>query len=137
MSFKSEKPMSRSRLADSMTMAGLVLLGIVPAIFGSVRLRQIAGGIATADHARFLAMAGHGAWMMRAYALGMGAGTQVFTHIPLMMVPSLRSELSRAIAMGAAWGINALVAEYFIQRSVQPRAANQRYPALSLPAAVP
>jgi len=32
------------------------LLGIVPAIAGSVRLRQIASGISTADNARFLAM---------------------------------------------------------------------------------
>jgi hypothetical protein len=80
----------------------------------------------------------HRAWMMRAYALGMGAGTQVFTHVPLMIAPSLRSELSRAIAMGTGWAINALVAEFFIQRSVHPEAAgNQRMPASRRPAAVP
>lgn len=226
--------MSRSRAADSLAVAGLFLLGIVPAIAGSVRLRQIAGGIATPDNAHFLAvpwpvvvhivgavlfalpgafqfsaelrrrrmqwhrLAGamlvpcglavslsglwmaqyypsvgldgaavywmrivvgvlmtaslwlgvsavrrrdipaHRAWMMRAYALAMGAGTQVFTHVPWMIAPSLRSELSRAIAMGAGWAINILVAEILIQRSAHPRAAGKEpMQALRLPAGLP
>lgn len=69
--------------------------------------------------------ADHEAWMTRAYAIGMAAGTQVFTHIPLMLAPSLQSELTRAIAMGSAWVINAAVAEWSIRRSrrSRPRAA--------------
>jgi hypothetical protein len=31
----------------------------------------------------------HGAWMIRGYAIGMGAGTQVLTHMP--WVPPCRS----------------------------------------------
>lgn len=59
----------------------------------------------------------HKAWMMRAYALAMGAGTQVFTHIPLAIFPDQLNETTRAIAMGAGWAINVLIAELIIQRS--------------------
>ena len=61
----------------------------------------------------------HRAWMLRAYALGMGAGTQVFTNIPLLvLVPadSPHFTTARGIAMTAAWVINAAVAEYLIRR---------------------
>ncbi len=58
----------------------------------------------------------HRAWMIRAYALALGAGTQVFTHIPWFLFPDLQSELSRTICMGAGWAINALVAEWVISR---------------------
>ena len=58
----------------------------------------------------------HQAWMMRGYALGLGAGTQVFTHIPSFLFPSLQGELARTLAMGAGWAINLAVAEWFISR---------------------
>lgn len=58
----------------------------------------------------------HGAWMKRGYALGMGAGTQVFTHLPLVLVGALKSELVRALAMAAGWVINLIVAEWLIRR---------------------
>lgn len=70
----------------------------------------------------------HRAWMMRAYALGMGAGTQVFTHIPWFLFPSIQGELARTICMGAGWAINLAVAEWFIQRARR----NQSGPSLSL-----
>lgn len=63
---------------------------------------------------RRLDFAQHGAWMTRAYALALGAGTQVFTAIPWFLYPSIQSEVSRAIMMGAAWLINILVAEWVI-----------------------
>jgi uncharacterized membrane protein len=53
----------------------------------------------------------HRAWMMRAYALGLGAGTQVFTHIPWFLLPSIQGELTRTLCMGAGWVINLAVAE--------------------------
>jgi hypothetical protein len=53
----------------------------------------------------------HSAWMMRSYALGLGAGTQVITHLPWFMVPSIQGELARTICMGAGWGINLALAE--------------------------
>jgi uncharacterized membrane protein len=57
---------------------------------------------------------GHRAWMIRAYALGIGAGTQVITHIPWFLLPDLQSEFFRTLCMGAGWGINAIVAEFAI-----------------------
>ena len=62
-------------------------------------------------------IAQHRAWMMRAYALGLGAGTQAFTHIPWAMFPSIHGELARTIFMGAGWAINLAVAEWLIARS--------------------
>lgn len=64
----------------------------------------------------------HRAWMMRAYALGLGAGTQVFTHIPWFLFPSIHGELARTLCMGAGWAINIVVAERLISRA--PRRAS-------------
>jgi uncharacterized membrane protein len=57
----------------------------------------------------------HGQWMLRAYALGLGAGTQVLTHIPWILFPQIQGETARAIFMTIAWVINAAVAESVIQ----------------------
>ena len=58
----------------------------------------------------------HRAWMMRGYALGLGAGTQVFTHLPWLLFPTIQGELARTLFMGAGWVINLAVAERFISR---------------------
>lgn len=58
----------------------------------------------------------HRAWMMRGFALGLGAGTQVLTHLPWFLFPSIQGELTRALFMGAGWAINLAVAEWFISR---------------------
>lgn len=58
----------------------------------------------------------HRAWMIRGYALGLGAGTQVFTHLPWFMFPSIHGELARTLFMGAGWAINMAVAEWLISR---------------------
>jgi|SRR5579859_5493993 len=62
---------------------------------------------------------GHG-W--RAYALALGAGTQVFT---LGVATALfgTSDLSTALGLGAGWGINLAIVEYFIRA---PRRASVR-----------
>jgi uncharacterized membrane protein len=57
-------------------------------------------------------MSAHQRSMTRAYALGMGAGTQVLTHIPWFLWPELQSELLRAVCMGAGWAINIAVVEW-------------------------
>jgi hypothetical protein len=62
--------------------------------------------------------AAHGAWMMRAYALGMGAGTQVLTHLPWFVFVGTPGEAGRAVLMGLGWIINYAVAEYVIHRRV-------------------
>lgn len=58
----------------------------------------------------------HAAWMIRAYALGLGAGTQVFTHIPYFVFPQIQGELARTICMAAGWAINWAMAEWIIAR---------------------
>ena len=58
----------------------------------------------------------HRAWMMRGYALGLGAGTQGFTHLPYFLFEGIQGELSRALLMGAGWAINLAVAEWLIRR---------------------
>jgi uncharacterized membrane protein len=65
--------------------------------------------------------ASHGAWMIRGYAIGLGAGTQVLTHLPwFLFVDGKPGELPRALMMGAGWAINVVVAEWII-RAGRPR----------------
>jgi hypothetical protein len=61
----------------------------------------------------------HQAWMMRGFALGLGAGTQVFTHLPWFLFPSIQGEFARTLCMGAGWVINLAVAEWMISRHSQ------------------
>ncbi len=57
----------------------------------------------------------HLAWMMRCYALGLGAGTQALTPLPWFLFPAIQGELTRALCMGAGWAINLVVAEWIIR----------------------
>ena len=61
----------------------------------------------------------HQAWMMRGYALGIAAGTQVLTHLPWFVFPSIHGELARTLSMAAGWAINLVVAEWFFSRRLQ------------------
>ena len=54
----------------------------------------------------------HQAWMRRAYAIGMGAGTQALTQIPLVMILGKLDSMTLALAMGGAWVLNLGVAEW-------------------------
>jgi len=58
----------------------------------------------------------HQAWMMRAYGLGLGAGTQVFTHIPWAILTDMQSEIFRTICMASGWAINIIFVEWLISR---------------------
>lgn len=60
----------------------------------------------------------HGAWMTRAYALGMGAGTQVLTSAPLLALDEPPG-WARAVTMGLGWALNAAVAEVVVRRRHQ------------------
>lgn len=61
----------------------------------------------------------HRAWMLRGYALGLGAGTQVLTHIPWFVFPTIQGELARTLCMGSGWAINLAVAEWIIWKKKQ------------------
>ena len=58
----------------------------------------------------------HRAWMTRAYALALGAATQLFT---LGIGPAVfgPGQVTHDLSLGAAWIINLTVAEYLIRRS--------------------
>ncbi len=57
----------------------------------------------------------HRAWMTRAYAIGMGAGTQVLTGMFGAIFLGKPNEFEHALLMGAAWVINLAVAEWNIR----------------------
>ena len=95
-------------------------------LFGSVMLLCIILGVTAVRRRDYL---GHGEWMIRGYAIGLGAGTQVLTHIPMLIFPDMvGQEMPRAIMMGAGWIINIIVAEWIIRnrrtRRSQPRRAS-------------
>lgn len=59
----------------------------------------------------------HGNWMIRGYAIGMGAGTQVFTHLPwFIFVGGDPTGFPRDMMMGSGWLINFLVAEWIVRK---------------------
>ena len=60
-------------------------------------------------------VAHHLAWMTRAYALALGAGTQVFTQ-GIGNAVFGTSALTTDLSLGAGWAINLAVAEYVIRR---------------------
>jgi uncharacterized membrane protein len=84
------------RLLFGSGMAGCLILG-----FSAIRRRNIAA---------------HRAWMIRAYALGLGAGTQLFT-IGIGGALFGEGEFRGDLAKGAAWVINLAVAEWTIRRN--------------------
>lgn len=63
----------------------------------------------------------HRAWMTRGYAIGLGAGTQALTLMVGEMLAGPPDELSRALLMGAGWGINLAVAEWAVRKRRRPR----------------
>ncbi|MBP2436863.1 DUF2306 domain-containing protein [Microbacterium amylolyticum] len=126
-------------------LAALLLLAIIPSIAGGARLGDAVVSQVTAENARFVAalipivlhivgtatlafltlgvvairrrrFAEHGAWMIRAYGLAMGAGTQVRTAGLPLVIFGPPDEPSRAITMIAGWALNAAIAEVIIVR---------------------
>ena len=66
----------------------------------------------------------HGEWMIRAYAIGVGAGTQVLTHLPwFILADGKPGETARGVMLGAGWAINIVVAEWIIRRGRVARPA--------------
>jgi uncharacterized membrane protein len=92
------------RLAFASAMAASLLLGVT----------AIRGGDIPA----------HRAWMIRAYAIGLAAGTQAFTQgvaEPIFGNGVLQTD----VAQGAGWVINLAVAEWAIRRPSRPRPRRQ------------
>jgi len=92
------------------------LLAFFRILAGSGMLASIVLGFAAIRRRDFSL---HRAWMMRGYAIGMGAGTQVLTlGIPLLL--GATDELSVALGHAAGWLINITFAEYIIRRRPSP-----------------
>ena len=60
--------------------------------------------------------------MMRGYAIGLAAGTQMLTLMVGELIAGPPSEFSRALLMGAAWVINLAVAEWILRKRPAPPA---------------
>jgi uncharacterized membrane protein len=88
------------------------LLGFFRLIAGTSMAAAIVLGVKSARRRDF---ARHRAWMTRAYAIGMGAGTQVFTIGLASAVAGELDPMTTAWLMGAGWLINVLVAERAIR----------------------
>jgi uncharacterized membrane protein len=89
------------RLVFGAAMAGCLVLGVA-----AIRRRDIAR---------------HRAWMARAYAIGLGAGTQVLTHLPWILLFGQPRGFGRVLLMLAGWLINLAVVEWALRRPARPR----------------
>jgi len=85
-------------------------------VFGVAMVVTIALGFAAVRRRDFAA---HRAWMIRTYAIGLVAGTQVFT-LGFGGTIFGHGEVTTALLMGAAWAINLAVAEWVLHRSPLP-----------------
>ena len=97
-------------------------------LFGSAMIVLIVLGFTTIRRGNVIA---HRAWMMRAYAIGLAAGTQVLTLMVGELIAGPPSEFSRALLMGVAWVINIAVAEWILRKRPAPPA--RRAPAVVSP----
>lgn len=102
-----------------------VLVAVSRYIVGTLMLAFIALGVAAVVRRDFFA---HGSWMIRAYALAMGAGTQVLTSLPALLIFGEPDTAMRLLQMDAGWIINAVVAEWVIAR--RRAAARRAHPAI-------
>jgi hypothetical protein len=93
-------------------------LRVIRLVFGTYMIVSLVLAVRAIVRRKFVA---HGAWMTRAYALGIAAGTQAFFLIPGSGLQGSANELYRACAMAAAWLVNLGVAELVIRRRVRLR----------------
>jgi hypothetical protein len=89
--------------------------------FGTAMLVSLVLGVAAIRQRDFVR---HSAWMTRAYAIAVGAGTQALVSIPWLLLIGPTDVPTRAALLGAGWVINVAVAEYVIRR--RARKASRR-----------
>lgn len=97
-------------------------------VFGSAMVLSIVLGFA-AIRRRDIAV--HRAWMIRGYAIGLGAGTQVLTHLPWILIVGTLDKPSKALLMGAGWVINLTIAEWIIRRRLADPSHTSAGPAVA------
>ena len=109
---------------------GALLLYALRLLFGSGMVFSIVYGFIAIRRGDMIR---HRAWMTRAYAIGLGAGTQALTLAAGEMIGGPPNELEHALLMGAAWVINVAIAEWAIRRRRTPRARTISAPVSELP----
>jgi hypothetical protein len=92
-------------------------------VVGTAMAASIVLGVRAALRRDFV---NHPAWMMRGYALGMGAGTQALLLGPYTAIVGTMSTVAYATGMVAAWVINVAFAEWLIRRRRPGRMARRR-----------
>jgi uncharacterized membrane protein len=95
------------------------LLYLLRLVFGSALAACLVLGVAAVRRGD---IATHRAWMVRAYAIGLGAGTQVFTE-GIGGAIFGTGVLAGDLAKGAGWVINLAVAEWALRRPARRRLA--------------
>ncbi len=89
-------------------------------IMAAAFLAVAALGLAAARARDFAA---HRAWMLRAYAISMGAGTQTLMLFPVFVIYGKVEGLAADLAFISAWALNLAVAEALISRPPRPALA--------------
>jgi hypothetical protein len=89
------------------------LLGVFRIFFGTTMATSLVLAFLAVKKRDF---AQHRAWVMRGYAIGMGAGTQAFILLPWMLAFGEQGVFVHALLMLAGWVINLGVAERAIRR---------------------
>lgn len=96
------------------TTGGLLLAGFRVAVASAMAV-SIALGLAAALRRNIVR---HREWMIRAYALGLGAATQMLVLMVAEIVTGgPPTDLDRALLMGLAWAINLTIAEWRIRNT--------------------
>lgn len=94
-------------------MQGPLLFGVRLAVGGAMAASLALGLVSIVRRD----VAAHEAWMIRAYALGMGAGTQVFVLLPWMVLSGESTGLVRELLMTLSWALNVAFGEWIIRRA--------------------
>ena len=89
------------------------LITVFRLVFGTGMAVALVLGFLAARQRRFGA---HGAWMMRGYAVGQGAGSQAVVFGVWTGIEGVPTENTRALLLAAGWVINLVVAEWIIRR---------------------
>ena len=97
------------------------LLYAIRLLFGSAMVLSVVLGFVAI---RRREIAAHQAWMMRGYAIGLGAATQMLTQLVGEIIAGPPSEISHALLMGTGWVINLAVAEWAIRKRPSARTRN-------------
>lgn len=87
-------------------------------LFGSAWIVFVTLGMRAARRRAFVA---HGAWMVRAYAISMGAGTQSLLLVPWVVLIGMPPALAEALLMALGWLGNLAIAEWLLRRGTWAR----------------